>query len=703
MPPTSPSREKPLEKVIMGAVLLWVGFVFFRYFSLPMTFDVTFFREVFSHPELIDGKKITANGLVSLRVLFGSFFILFTLWRWGRRMVHGLGIELGNIPLRFSMEMALGILFFNSLWLGLGLNRLWFQPLLAAAALGSGGWALWDFFKNFMKFQKVPHWAWPGWAPLGLACLGLLFLAMSAAQGLLPEIYFDGLVYHLAALRFWEFHHGLSDFYTNLYTHYPMGAELYFFNGFFLQGAETAKMLNVASSALCALAAAGWAIEEAGTASGCFAFALVLFFPWVTSTVWTTQNDVFLAFLFILFYYALFRWTREKGAIPWAFTAGILGGTVLTVKYTAFVGIAAGLLALAVTGRGIFSTKRWMGWGLILSLMLVSMAPWALKNLAYTGNGFYPYFSSWFGGRSISPDKMAALMNDHQAVFSRIFSLSDWLGRIFSRDLDKTIAPVFLSFLPFLFLPGQRRPATKFFLFLGIFLLVGGFLVSHLLRLMLPAFIICFLLFVLTLADLKKREWTYCGAGILFLYGLFSFFLLCRLSCYYHGDQIWLGKKTREEYLMTLPQTASYMDLTQAASQLPESDRLLIAGDSRSLYYPRSFYANSVFDDQVLEGLARRERDGEGVWKALRRMGIEDLVVAGHEGSRLARQYSFYGLNGPEWDKLDDFIQRHTELIYLNGLNGIYRLRAAPVERKNPILNLLNLLKTPADSPEIIQ
>jgi hypothetical protein len=154
-----------------------------------------------------------------------------------------------------------------------------------------------------------------------------------------------------------------------------------------------------------------------------------------------------------------------------------------------------------------------------------------------------------------------------------------------------------------------------------------------------------------------------------------------------------MGQQTRAEYLSGVLPTRSYFDLTQASADLPEKDRILVVGDARSLYYPRSFYANSVFDDQVLEVLARRERDGDGIARGLRERGIDDLAVSGQEGMRLAGQYSYYRLNAAEWDKLDDFIQRHTELIYSKELNGIYRIHAGPLKRQGRVLNLLEAIR----------
>ena len=688
------SRSKLQERLILGGILIWTVLVFTHYFSIQKALDLSFLASIFSDLGQVDTHKFLANWASFFKNLLYASLIGFILWRVGRKLFHWLGLEIENIPLRFSMEMAFGILFFNNLWLGLGLNGLWFDWLFLILALAFLGFSLWDLPQTYMKFQKFPWFERPSWFEFGLGSLGVLFLGLSLAQGAAPEVYYDSLVYHLSTLSFWKFHHGIANFYTNLYSYYPFGAELYFLNGFFLQGSETEKLLNVFSATLCALAAAGWVMEEAGTAYGLLAWAMVLAFPWLSASVWTTRNDILLAFFLVLFFYALARWTKEKQNWKWAMAAGLLGGGALTIKYTAILGVVPGLLAAGLVHRENLRLKYWTKWGLIKGLAFLSLVPWLLKNFIYTDNPFYPYLSHWIGGQSLSLEKMNSLMNDHKSTLSGGFSFWKWIGQVLKEDLDKTIAPLLFSFFPFLFLSRQRRPVTKYLMLLCGLWLALGFLVSHQLRLMIPAFITCFILMALVLSDLQKREWTRAWAWVVIVFSLFSFLSLSRLTVdFYQSDQIWLGKETSSEYLSKEPQTATYYNLTQEALVLPSWDQLLIAGDARGLYYPRPFYANSVFDDQVLELLARDEKDGEGIWRGLRKMGIDDLVVPGEEGIRLYRQYPYYHLQPGEWSKLDDFIQRRTDLLYLNGLNGIYRLRPTPAERKSPIPNLLTFFQ----------
>src|SRR5208337_1289686 len=99
----------------------------------------------------------------------------------------------------------------------------------------------------------------------------------------------------------------------------------------------------------------------------------------------------------------------------WALTAGLLGGFALSIKYTAFIGMLSGFLALSVVFHKELITRKKAGeWFLLLAPMALLLAPWLLKNYEFTGNFVYPYLSSLFGGRVFPPENMKALLGDHE-------------------------------------------------------------------------------------------------------------------------------------------------------------------------------------------------------------------------------------------------------------------------------------------------
>ncbi|HJT24408.1 MAG TPA: glycosyltransferase family 39 protein [bacterium] len=688
----SPSSNAVFRnKAVWGLLLAWVGLVFAHYFSLKSAFDFSFLSTVVSVLPQADLGKLADNWLAFLLHLLCAIAVAFVLWRLGRGFLRWVGLNETPLALRFCLEMGLGIVLANTLWLGLGLNLLWFEPLEWLLGLALLGWALWDFSRGLLKFQKFPRLPLPGRFFLLVGLLGVVSLALDLLQGIAPDVYYDALVYHLSTLQFWKFHHGIANFYTNLYSYFPFGAELYFGNGFFFGGSETAKLLNAFSAGLCGLAAAAWVGEETGWDKGLLVWAMVLTLPLVSATVWTTQNDVFLAFFLVLFLYALVRWVQDSSNRSWALAAGLLGGAALAIKYTAVVAVVLGLVAtLAIYRKDALRQEKGRGWALIFFLVVFSIAPWLLKNWAFTGNGFYPYLPSLFGGRTLPAENLKALMADHQAVFNGAFSPRAWVVRVLGVDLDKTIAPLLFGFIPFLFLGKAQRSLTRFLLFLSLLLLLSGFLISHQPRLMIPAFVVCLMDIGLVLGDVERKGAAFAWGAVVVAFGILSLLSLGRLSVdYYKTQNMACGVENRGEYLADNRQTNSFYDLTMAVSLLSPGSQLLIEGDARGLYYPRPFYTNSYFDPRVLAQMSRSEKDGDGIRKRLREMGIDAIVFSGKENQRLVMRYPSYFQ--PAAGRLQDFVQRWTDLIYLNGLNAIYRLRTTPAGPRPPVPDLFKL------------
>ncbi len=629
-------------------------------------------------------------GLTQTLILGG--LVCLVLWRVGYRLFQWLGLTIDSFVLKFCFESALGIFCLNGLWMGLGLNGLWFKPLVLVLGMVLAFWALLDFWWEGLRVSfETPQGLY-----LSITLLALAFVGLNVLQVMLPETYFDALVYHLSALQFWSFHHGIVDIPGNLYDHFPFGAELYLWNGFYLGGSQAAKFLNLYVFVLTALAAGAWVSEKGAVAAGGLTTASILFLPLLSTTTWATQNDVFVAFFLLLFVYALTR-SLENQKAQWFVAAGLMGGVAWGAKYTALLGLAAAMIVWALLTPPGWLRVNLGRWTLMKILILLLLMPWLIKNYVFTGNPLYPYLSHWLGGQALPQDNLNALMLDHDAPWVMNHSVWEWLVRVLTGNLDKTIAPLLLAFVPYLFLTGHWKEAVRYLWCAGLLYLLFGFAVSHQLRLVIPALVLLLTAmgWVLNALDVEKvRAW----AWVVLAFGILSFVSLARVGVYYyHLGEMATGFKTEKEYLATTPQTQSYYALTVAAQVLtPVHDRLLIVGDARTLYYPRDFYPNSAFDRQLLVKLAQTEKDSDGIRHRLKELGIDDLVVSGEEGQRLASQNaSYYPLSVTDWAKLDDLIQRWTDPVFMAGHEVIYRLRETALTHQKPIPDLLLLMKTP--------
>jgi hypothetical protein len=498
---------------------------------------------------------------------------------------------------------------------------------------------------------------------------GLTALAMGAA----PDVFYDGLVYHLFTLQTWLDHHGICDIPTNLYTYYPFGGETFLFNGYLFGGSEAAKLLEGSGFILLGMTAGFWAAEEAGVWAGAATWVMVMAFPLFHDSVWTSRVDVLLALLALLFLYSL--WRASQGRDPrWFLAAGIFAGAALSVKYTAGIGLLLSLAVVFALGPEKRWGRGWIGMGLIAALL---GAPWAIKNLVFRGDPLYPYpFLGWGG---MPAENLTSLMYDHQASWMDHPSLWEWFSRVATQDLDKTTAPLVLGLLPLLFFWKRIPSAARVLWVLGGLWLVVGFAISHQPRLSIPAFLVLLTAAGMSLGSLSDLGWKRWASFLVLVFGFLSLLSLGRTAFrYYRIDQVWMGVEGQEDYLLHSPQTSAYFPLSKAVKgTLPGDKRLLILGDARALYYPNPVVANTVYDPQLAASLA--ERTPDEIHRSLREMGVDALVVSGVEGTRVFGGKFPYAVSEDVLGNWGVFRTRWLQTIYSDGKSGVFLLRESPV------------------------
>lgn len=701
----TPGTKRFPRLVFFSLWLIWLVWLTHHYFAHSPFLGMGFMDTLLSDLRDARGAIALTTFVLFIKTLLLDLAFLLVFWAWGRRLGKILGFrEMG--PMAPILETALGMALVQIFWVGWGLNRLWFERLIFPLVLFALGMALWDVSQILLKGKTsvfpIPSSPFDRW--LGGLCL--LTILFSLGQAALPDVYFDSLTYHLFALRGWLQTHGFSNLSTNLYTAFPFGGEMDFLGAFHWGSSEAAKGLNVFILVLLALAAGTWVWEEGGKNSAFLAAGLVLGFPLLVSGAWTAQVDLMQAFLTLLFFYCLSHagssiepahtnhGPRLVVSAQWAWITGILGGAILAVKYTALLSLGVGFLVWGTALYPAIRKKPSLIWGWVVPSLFLFL-PWVLKNWVYTANPLYPYFGSWFGGHGLPAGQMAQLMQDHVQSFGPGETFLLWARRVFTRDLDKTIAPVLFSFLPLLLLVPKAKGLAMKLLAAGFLTLFLSLAVTHQLRLGLGGLVTCFVGMSLYGESYLESGYRKVWKGAILVFFVLNLTSLFRLGFLFYGDgRVWDGAESRQDYLTHCAQTATYYPLAQACDRcfFPH-EKLLVAGDARGLYYPRPVMTNSAFDVQVMADLARQRPDGDGIALGLREMGVEGLAVAKEEGARLSRTYSQYPLTDEQWGKIDDFVQRHTRLVELTPLGGLYRISSESLPKQTPVPDLFLCFK----------
>ncbi len=692
--------------ISLGIGLGWASWVFFSYFlskTHPLLQALSFTAKLLDTDSALpsSGQRFWEIQWESLRILLTAFGISGATWVLGLRIRRWLSLELPDPWVRFAFDFGLGVCFLNLFWIGTGLAGLWYKPVWMAAGLPL---LLPLVFEIFSLFKKGIRGFFPKEASLTFLFLaGAFYWIFTVLQNLAPETFYDSMVYHLAVPCYWFFHHGLADFPTNFFSNYPYGAELYFLTGLAWQGTECAKILHAVATGVCALLVGGWAREIGGAKAGWLALGFTLTLPLLTVNSWSTEVEGFLSLAVVLFIYALNRLAVEKTQpMVWALGTGLFAGLALSTKYTAFLVVGGALLVLAIQRIRLFKRENWRLWLVLALASLLLISPWIFKNLIFTGNPFFPYLMAHFPGRHLLPEGYERLLQEqHARVTTDGWSwlLLPWTLTMANPDSYNFCGPLALALVPFLFMFRLRHPALRFLAALIPLLLAAGFAVTHILRFVLPVFVLLNILAGSVLAGGDKPN---CGKGWAWVGGfcaIFCFVYLSVISYYYYSCAgIWSGKQTRAEYLMSPGKITPYYDTAQWINQnLPPEARLLVVGDARGLYYDRPFLTNSVFDEQELSKAAKQETAPGGIARRLKELGVDYLVVNGAEGIRVAVDYHHYDLTSEQWKRLDDFIQQDTEVVYQQGLQGVYRILSSPTaSHRAETLDLILFFSKPA-------
>ena len=370
-----------------------------------------------------------AGGLAVLVAQFGFGYHLITLIRPWRR-------ALPQVSERACMAPLVGGVAASLLTLNLGLcgatpraYNILLGVLLAFGVLGIFWWARdWRNAARRKDATSAMRSTWPIWI-----CVGFL-VVLTIPYALSPAVESDELRYHLAAPATWLRDGRIHYIPYQAFSCFPFLGEMLFMLAMAIGGAEAAKLVHLGQlpvvMGLVGLLALRWgrASGPDRAASGipiAAACGGVAFIPLVPILAAWGFVDLFMTAYFLAFVYlagrALSRRRRAAGSLVGVMAAGAVG-----VKYSMLPLVGGlGLVWIALlfgarlwdrrprlsspdsqsTGEGAGSTRNISGVTnaarILAATILVAVAlgsPWYLKNIAWTGNPFYPLAHSVFDG-----------------------------------------------------------------------------------------------------------------------------------------------------------------------------------------------------------------------------------------------------------------------------------------------------------------
>ena len=483
------------------------------------------------------------------------------------------------------------------------------------------------------------------------------FLLIMMLGSMLPCIDFDGLEYHLQGPKEYYQAGRIGYLPHNVYTSMPFGVEM-----LHLIGMEVVDdwwigglvgQLVVASFAPMTAGLIAMTARRLGSPRAAWVAAVVyITTPWVYRLAVLPYVEGPLCYFHAALVWAVVRtWDRgngppdrglspESSILPFATVIGLLAGGAMAIKYPALISAV-----IPATVWAVIMAWRLRSWRLAIGYLVglaVVLGPWLGKNVLDTGNPVYPLGYSVFGGRDWSPERDAQWSAVHgpRAIEPVAFVRLGGRGR---RTVRLAIPALCRPDPAVIARPTPRKEVIGLWFFSAYLFLTWWLLTHRLDRFWLPILPSMAVLAGLGSDWSRSRLWTGLLAVILAA-GIGSNLVYCSTAL--AGLNDWTGELAalRKEVPRLLNPAMARLD-----AELPPGARPLMVGQAGVYHFDNPVVYNTVFDDDILEGLARGRSPGE-VREALRGMGVTHVYVnwAEIERYRSPGNYGFTNFVTPE-------------------------------------------------------
>jgi hypothetical protein len=608
----------------------------------------------------------------------------------GRRILDWVGLDdlAASDVAWLAPGLGLGVL--ALLNLGLGMAGGW-HPLPVYGSIAVVGVLL---IRDILALAREMS----AWRPqLAVGTWGRWYLAVTLALTLLmalaPPASWDGLFYHLTGPALYLDQRAVRPLTINIpHLAYPSLMEMLFGLAMLLRGDVAAKLLHFAYALLLAALVYRLSRRWQGRQVAGWSLLLLAATPMVAVVAAWAYNDIALAFYQLGALYALLAW-HESERRGWLIVAGLLIGSALGLKYTAFP-LPLTVLAYLLCRR----RRRWReAITFTVSAVLIA-SPWYLRNWLFTGNPVYPFL---FGGRNWDPFRSAWYANTCTGIGwrpLRILALpaTVTLGLRDVNYYDGRMGPLFLALAPAVIWliirmcqgsADERTSPEKrhLIILLGGFALVCavtwtlGVIHSRALfqaRLFLPGFVALIPLMaesIVRLSVLNRPGFSIAAfvrlaVGVVLALGLIDQTLgVLRFD----PPAYLVGRESRSDYL-TRVLGEHYVAMEKLEEAVPEDGKVLFLWEPRSYYSPRPAQPDAILDNWA--HLLHLHDSQIRIAEHLREEGYTHVLL-NQRGLEFMIEKNESPLSTEDVERLRDFVERHLESVETTGTYRLYELQ----------------------------
>ena len=561
----------------------------------------------------------------------------------GRLAIRVLKIDGLDRVERPALAFALGTPLLGVITLILGRGGL-LQPWPTRAWLGLlAGWEIVELFRRSGRDDSPTPKA--VWALLP----ALPFLLMMALGAMLPTIDFDALEYHIQGPKEYFLEGQITFLDHNVYTSMPFGVEMLHLLGMttlgdWWRGALAGQFLVMLHAPVAAAFIHATARRRGSPRAAWVATVVYLTTPWVYRLgVLPYVEGPLCCYHAALIWAAGRAWSGAGGGSPaglWG-AVGVLAGGAMACKYPGLISAVLPFGAAAVVES--WRRKSWRIAAIYTLGVAIVIGPWMLKNIVDARNPVYPLAFNVFGGPrwDAARDAQWSAAHGPRPITSPLL----WDGIVEVAGRSDWQSPLYTALAPLALLRrGSRRTALLLIAF-SVYIFATWWLFTHRLdRFYLPILPGLAILAGLGADWVRSRVWSAWLAVFLTLTIAAN---LSYTSTALVGWNAWTEDLNK---LRTQVPAEINPPLARLDSTLPADARPLLVGQAAVFHMNHRVIYNTVFDDEIIEQVARDKSPAE-ITDELHRRGITHIYVDWHEIARHRKPggYGFTPFVTPGW------------------------------------------------------
>lgn len=562
-----------------------------------------------------------------------------------------------------------------------GLNGFAAGPLLNITT--AAGISLAAVFFLYVFFVSMLHQS--GWGLL-LWLLTLLVLLAEIVLGFLPPTARDELTHHLAIPRLYVKAGRIFEIPFAPYSYYPMLLDMLYTPWVQWGWDAVPKLIHGLYGFLTALLLYAYLGRRLSSIYGLLGFFFFIFTPAILRLNHWAYVDLGFTFYSTASLLCLLRWLEAGEDKRWLVLAGLSAGFAVATKPNGLLAllILVFLLAFAV-GREKERSVREVGSQVLLFLVLatISVSPWLVKNLVWTGNPFFPFLTGVFGsggegGASLGGSSGLGIFTKRGLLYGEnLWQMVALPLRVFfagqdnqPQYFDGVLNPILILFLPWSFKGKWLEEKRLLFAFALLYLLYALFLTDLRIRYILPIVPPLVILLVYGIHNIYLRivHPPFLFATVTLLLGLNGVYLWNYLSALSPLDYF-RGREDREAYLSRM--LPEYPAIQHINHHVASRARIYFLFIGRRVYYcERDYFHDSGDNPWILLRMIESAQNDSDLQVKLRERGLTHLLIR----QDLLKRFLANNLAPERWKLWNSFASSHlVELFHARGY-AVYQI-----------------------------